>query len=137
MKIRSMRGNLGYSGNRSAVGWDAKLGTQWRLSKTDAVQFNFNYSGRRLTAQGFRLPNFVANAWLSPPIQTKEPRIRLHGIRLVRLTEGANRDRHTDPPKMPSSADAPRASCTLASPMVSEAPQRPKKDESLQYDNQL
>ncbi|HVZ64116.1 MAG TPA: TonB-dependent receptor [Opitutaceae bacterium] len=53
--------NLGFGGNRSTYAWTAKLNASYHATKTDLIQFNTNYSARRLTAQGYRLPNFVAN----------------------------------------------------------------------------
>jgi outer membrane receptor protein involved in Fe transport len=53
--------NLGYRGSRSAIAWDAKLNLDWHLTKTDLIQINTNYSAKRLTAQGYRLPTHVGN----------------------------------------------------------------------------
>ena len=53
--------NLGFGGNRSTYAWSAKLNASYHATKTSLIQFNTNYNGRRLTAQGYRLPNFVAN----------------------------------------------------------------------------
>ncbi len=53
--------NLGYSANLSAIAWSAKLNLNWRASKSDAVQFNTNYTAKRLTPQGYRLPTYIAN----------------------------------------------------------------------------
>ncbi len=53
--------NLGYSARRSAIAWNAKLNASWRATKADLVQFNANYTAKRLTAQGDRLPTFIAN----------------------------------------------------------------------------
>jgi outer membrane receptor protein involved in Fe transport len=56
--------NLGFSGNKSVVAWNAKLNATLHASKTNLVQFNTNYTGRRLTPQGYRLPTVVANLGL-------------------------------------------------------------------------
>lgn len=53
--------NLGFSARRSAVAWDAKLNAEWHATKTDLFQLNSNYSAKRLTAQGYRLPTFYLN----------------------------------------------------------------------------
>lgn len=53
--------NLGYSSKRSTVAWAAKLNANYRATKVDLFQFNSNYNAKRLTAQGYRLPTFVAN----------------------------------------------------------------------------
>jgi outer membrane receptor protein involved in Fe transport len=56
--------NLGFSGNRSTVAWDAKANVEWRPTKADLIQLVVNYSARRLTAQGYRLPTYYANIGL-------------------------------------------------------------------------
>jgi outer membrane receptor protein involved in Fe transport len=56
--------NLGYAAKKSAVAWNAKLTASWHATKTDMVQFNTNYTAKRLTAQGDRLPTFIANVGL-------------------------------------------------------------------------
>ncbi|HVS53175.1 MAG TPA: TonB-dependent receptor [Opitutaceae bacterium] len=53
--------NLGFSDRRSTIAWDAKLNLEWRATKSDLVQLNANYSAKRLTAQGYRLPTEIAN----------------------------------------------------------------------------
>ena len=64
--------NLGYSSNRSAVAWNAKLNASWHATKTDLVQFNTNYTAKRLTAQGDRLPTFIANVGLRHELANKQ-----------------------------------------------------------------
>jgi outer membrane receptor protein involved in Fe transport len=56
--------NLGYSSTKSTVAWNAKLNASWHATKRDLIQFNTNYTAKRLTAQGDRLPTFVANIGL-------------------------------------------------------------------------
>lgn len=53
--------NLGYGAKKSAFGFSAKLNANYHATKTDLFQLNSNYNARRLTPQGYRLPNFVAN----------------------------------------------------------------------------
>jgi outer membrane receptor protein involved in Fe transport len=53
--------NLGYNGRRSALGWESKLNLDTKVTPVDLAQLNFNYRSKRLTAQGYRLPTFVAN----------------------------------------------------------------------------
>lgn len=53
--------NLGYGAKKSAYGFGAKLNATYHATKTDLFQLNSNYNARRLTAQGYRLPTFVAN----------------------------------------------------------------------------
>lgn len=53
--------NLGFTNRRSTIAWDAKLNCNWHATKVDSVQLDANYSAKRLTAQGYRLPTGVAN----------------------------------------------------------------------------
>lgn len=53
--------NLGFSAKRSTLAWDAKLNLEWHATKTNLIQFNSNYSAKRLTAQGYRLPTYYMN----------------------------------------------------------------------------
>ncbi len=64
--------NLGYSSNRSAIAWNAKLNLSWHATKSDLVQFNTNYTAKRLTAQGDRLPTFIANLGLRHDLADKK-----------------------------------------------------------------
>ncbi len=56
--------NLGYAARRSAIAWEAKLNATWHVTPTNLIQLNTNYRAKRLTAQGYRLPNFIANVGL-------------------------------------------------------------------------
>ena len=53
--------NLGYSTDRSALAWTGKASAGYASSKATFWQLNANYSGKRLTPQGYRLPTFIAN----------------------------------------------------------------------------
>lgn len=64
-------GNLGYPGTRSALAWEAKLNADWHVSPTDLIQLNTNYRARRLTAQGYRLPSFIANVGFRHEFKTR------------------------------------------------------------------
>ncbi len=53
--------NLGFTTPQSTVAWSAKLNADWHVGKRDLLQLNANFQARRLTAQGYRQPTFVAN----------------------------------------------------------------------------
>jgi len=53
--------NLGYTSYRSTFAWTAKMSAEYAWSKTTLWQFNLNYTAKRLTPQGYRLPTFVAD----------------------------------------------------------------------------
>lgn len=54
-------GNLGIAGARSLTSYSAKGSLDYRVTATDLVQASLNYSGRRLTPQGYRRPSIGAN----------------------------------------------------------------------------
>ena len=56
--------NLGYLQQRAALVADAKAGLDVNLTKRDLLQFNTNYRGKRLTAQGYRLSSFTTDVGL-------------------------------------------------------------------------
>ena len=64
--------NLGYSTARSSYAWSAKLSAEYEWSKATALQLSANYNARRLTPQGERLPNFVANLGLKHQFPHKQ-----------------------------------------------------------------
>lgn len=54
-------GNLGYSGQRSALGYEAKLALNWHHGKADTVQLNLGTTGRRQIPQGYTPASFGAD----------------------------------------------------------------------------
>lgn len=54
-------GNLGFSNRRSGTGYTGKASLDYTLSAKDLLQVSANYSARRLTAQGHRLPSGAVN----------------------------------------------------------------------------
>ncbi len=64
--------NLGFSSKRGTYTWSGKISGQYDWDKATAVQFSANYSNRRLTPQGYRLPTFVANIGLKHEILSKK-----------------------------------------------------------------
>lgn len=53
--------NLGLVGKRSAVGYTGKASADYALTPKDLFQISASYSGKRLTAQGHRLPSSSVN----------------------------------------------------------------------------
>lgn len=53
--------NLGVAGTRSTVGYTAKGSADYRLTPKDLAQISVNYTGKRLIAQGYRLPSTSVN----------------------------------------------------------------------------
>ena len=69
--------NLGFSSSKSDVSWIGKLGASIHLPAGTLLQFNTNYTSRRLTPQGTRQPTFVANLGLRKEIWKKKAAIVL------------------------------------------------------------
>lgn len=55
-------GALALGRTRSGLAWSSKASLEYKLTPEDQLQLSGNYSARRFTAQGYRLPNFTANA---------------------------------------------------------------------------
>jgi len=53
--------NLGFTTRRTALAWDAKFNTNWKVSDSFALQLTSSYRAKRLTAQGERLPSHITN----------------------------------------------------------------------------
>lgn len=75
--------NLGFSQRRSTVAWDAKLNANWNVTKSTIVQFNANYSAKRLTPQGYRYPTHVLNIGLRHNFADKKTSLILTGSDLL------------------------------------------------------
>lgn len=54
-------GALALGKARSGLAWSGKLSLEYKITPDDQFQLSGNYTARRLTAQGYRLPNFTAN----------------------------------------------------------------------------
>jgi outer membrane receptor protein involved in Fe transport len=128
--------NLGYSGNRSTMAWDAKLRVEWRVSKADDVQLNLNYSGRRLTAQGYRLPNDVANLGFRHEFKVKNITFVLT---VSDLFDSLKERTVIDTPVLHDYLMRRRTSRIIYAGFIYNfgSPAKTKKDDTLQYDNQL
>jgi outer membrane receptor protein involved in Fe transport len=55
-------GTLGGGSRKSGFAWGGKFGVDYQLTPADLFQISTNYSAKRLTPQGYRLPVFTANA---------------------------------------------------------------------------
>jgi len=53
--------NLGIAGTRSIVSATAKANVDYKIAPKDLIQLTVNYTGKRLLAQGYRLPGASAN----------------------------------------------------------------------------
>ncbi len=127
--------NLGYGANRSSLAWNAKLNASWHATKTDLVQFNTNYTAKRLTAQGDRLPTFVANVGYRHNFADK----RTAFVLTVSDVFHSLRERtHIDTPTLrQESTRRGNARIFYAGFIYNFGKAPKKKDDALQFDNQL
>jgi outer membrane receptor protein involved in Fe transport len=128
--------NLGYSGDHSATSWDAKLSADWRVSKADDVQLNLNYSGRQLTAQGYKLPGFVANMGYRHEFKARHITFV---FTVSDLFDSLKERTVIDRPELYDYLLRRRSSRIVYAGFTYSfgSPAKTKKDDMLQYDNQL
>ena len=127
--------NLGsaFSATRSATAWDAKLNLNWDATKTTLVQFNANYTAKRLTAQGYRDPGFQANIGARHYFLNK----RLALIVSVSDIFNSLRERtHIDTPELRQTATRRRSARIFNIGLIYNfgKPAKKQKDD-LQFDN--
>lgn len=53
--------SLGFAGTKQALGYNAKASLDYQLTLRDRIQVMANYTSKRLTPQGYRLPNYTIN----------------------------------------------------------------------------
>jgi outer membrane receptor protein involved in Fe transport len=127
--------NLGFSGTKSAIAWNAKLGATIHASKTTLVQFNTNYNGRRLTPQGYRLPTVVANIGLKHDLADKKTSLVLT---LSDIFDSQRESTVIDTPTLHDVSTRRRSARILYVGMIYNFGKAKKKakDDTLQFDNQ-
>jgi len=128
--------NLGFTSNKSAIAWSAKLGADVRASKSTVVQINSNYTAKRLTPQGYRLPTFVLNLGLRHNFADKKTAF----VFTVSDVFNSLKDRTIlDTPTLHDENTRRRSARIVYAGFVysfGKATKKPK-DDSMQFDNQL
>jgi hypothetical protein len=112
------------------------MSVEWRASKVDEFQLNQNYSGRRLTAQGYKLPNYVANVGYRHEFKGRN----LAFVATVSDLFDSLKERTViDTPILQDHLTRRRSTRIIYAGFVYTfgGPAKSKKDDSLQYDNQL
>lgn len=128
--------NLGYSANRSAIAWDAKFNADWRVRPADLVKINANYTAKRLTAQGDRMPTYVVNLGYRHELNSKN----LSFVLTVSDLFNSLKERTViDTPVLHDDITRRRSSRIVYAGFVYTFGHsaKKKKDDSLQFDNQL
>lgn len=128
--------NLGFTGNKFAVSWSAKLSATWQLAKSTLVQFNTNYASARLTPQGSRLPVSVANLGLRQDFLQKKLAVVLTASDLFNSLKESSR---LDTPVLHEEITRRRSARILYVGLIYYfgQPLKKSKDDPLKFDNQL
>jgi outer membrane receptor protein involved in Fe transport len=128
--------NLGFASSKSAIAWSAKFGADFRVSKSTVAQLNSNYTAKRLTPQGYRLPTFVVNLGLRHNFPDKKTAF----VFTVSDVFNSLKDRTViDLPTLHNENTRRRSSRIIYAGVVysfGRATKKPK-DDSMQFDNQL
>jgi outer membrane receptor protein involved in Fe transport len=128
--------NLGYSANKSTIAWNAKLGANLHLAKNTLIQCNANYAAKRLTAQGYRRPTFVANVGLRHDFKGKKTSL------IVTVSDAFNSLKERtliDTPVLHDEITRRRSARVVYVGFICNfgKPTKKSKDDTLQYDNQF
>jgi hypothetical protein len=128
--------NLGYSSNKSALAWSAKLGADIHATKSTILQVNTNYTAKRLTPQGYRMPTFVANLGLRHNFKDKKTAF----VFTVSDVFNSLKDRTiVNTPILHDEITRRRSTRIFYAGFIysfGKATKKPK-DDTMQYDNQL
>jgi outer membrane receptor protein involved in Fe transport len=126
--------NLGYSTARSAYAWSGKLSAEYDWSKATALQLTTNYTARRLTPQGERLPTFVANIGLKHQFPNKKLTVF---VAVSDLFDSLKDETRLDTPALHDDFTRRRASRTINAGFVYNfgTSKKKVKGDVLQFDN--
>jgi outer membrane receptor protein involved in Fe transport len=125
--------NLGYSTSISTFAWAGKLSAQYSFSDRTLLQFNCNYTAKRLTPQGYRLPTFVANIGIKHELKNRKMTLVLTVSDLLDTLKDETR---LDTPTLRDDAIRRRNSRILYVGVVySFGGSKKKKDDALQFDD--
>ena len=128
--------NLGYASNKSAIAWSAKFAADFHASKKLLVQLNTNYTAKRLTPQGYRMPTFVANLGFRYNCADKKTAF----VATVSDVLNSLKDRTVvDTPTLHDEITRRRSARIFYAGVVYSFGKATKKtkDDSMQFDNQL
>jgi outer membrane receptor protein involved in Fe transport len=128
--------NLGYSSKKSTFAWSAKLGADLHASKRTLFQFNANYTAKRLTPQGYRMPTFVANCGMRHNLADRKTALVL----TVSDIFNSLKDRTIlDTPTLHQEVTRRRSTRIIYAGFIYNFGKATKKskDDNLQFDNQI
>ena len=118
------------------MSWSGKLSADYAFSKFNLFQLNANYSGKRLTPQGYREPTEVANVGFKHKLADHRTSVV---VTISDLFNSLKNERILDTPKLHDDSISRRSSRIIYLGIVyrfgSASKVQPKED-ALQYDNQ-
>ena len=127
--------NLGYSTKKSTFAGMGKLSAEYAFSDLTMAQFNTNYTAKRLTPQGYRLPTFVANFGLKHEIKSRNLTLVLT---VSDLFDTLKEETKLSTPLLTDDSSRRRSSrFVYAGVIYSFGGSKKKKDDSMQFDNNL
>lgn len=128
--------NLGYASNKSAVACAGKVSADYKASKSTTIQLNANYSAKRLTPQGYRLPIFVANIGLRHDLKNRNLSFV---FTISDLFNTLSEETRLDTPVLRDDSTHRRASRIFYAGFIYTfgSSKKKQKNDALQYDNQL
>ena len=127
--------NLGFTTNKSTIAWAGKLSADYSLSKSTSFQINSNYTARRLTPQGYRMPTVVANIGFKHEIKSKNLTLV---FTVSDLFASLKEETRLDTPALHDDYTRRRSSRIFYGGIVySFGSGKKKKDDSMQFDNSL
>ncbi len=127
---------LGYGKSMSTMAWAGKLSASYAFSKATVLQFNENYTAKRLTPQGYRLPTFVANIGLRHDFKNRNVALILTVSDLFNSLKESGR---IDTPILHDDTTRRRSSRIVYAGFIYTfgAAKKRSKDDALQFDNQF
>ena len=128
--------NLGFGARQSTIAWSAKLNVNWHVAKRDLVQLNSNFAARRLTAQGYRQPTFVANLGFRHEFRDQKTAFI---VTVSDLFDSLNERTVIDTPILHDEITRRRSSRIVYAGFTYSfgKPGKKPKDDSLPFDNQF
>ncbi len=126
--------NLGFSSKKSTTTWDAKFNGTYRLDKATLLQFNTNFTAKRLTPQGYRYPTYIANLGLKHDFSNKKVSVVLTVADLFNSLKERN---VIDTPGLHDDTTRRRSSRILYVSFIYNLGKTGKKpkDDSMQFDS--
>ena len=127
--------NLGYSTTESTVAWMGKMSADYALSDATSAQVNANYTAKRLTPQGYRLPTFVANIGIKHEVKARNLTFVLT---VSDLFDTLKEETKLSTPLLTEDSSRRRTSRVIYLGVIySFGGSKKKKDDSMQFDNNL